>query len=250
MGVFGLLLLSALLVVVEGLRHYHTDGRVRFRSQVLCLSKKSKKNNESKGFGKKVIEMPAIEDISVPRDADGNVISVEDQNSSTMSMKSAESKASVSATTTSNASDDDVDALFKKYGIKDNTTDKKKVISRTKDGKLVTKLAPKEYDPSRPFGEAVLAGISPQLQLKIDSILVTGTFFALLFVVLCGVGMSAGALQIVFPTIEVSSDIDAVIKNVLTPLFTPSLGIFFFFSITFGLFKFAQISSSQTVYRE
>ncbi len=250
MGVFGLLLLAALLVAAEGLRNSQINAHVKLRSQILYLSKKSKKNNESKGFGKKMIEMPAIDDIKVPRDADGNLISVEDSNSSTVNVKSTESKASVSASTTSNASDDDVDALFKKYGIKDNTTDKKKIISKTKDGKLVTKLAPKEYDPNRPFGEAVLAGISPQLQSKIDNILVTGTFAALLFVVLCGVGISAGALQIVFPNIEVSPDIDAIIKNFLTPSFTPSLGIFFFFSITFGLFKFAQISSSQTVYRE
>ena len=246
MGFFHLLLLVALLVIVDGLRGY-CNVRTSFKLHQLHLSKKSKKSNESKGFGKKA-ELPVIDDIKVPRDADGNVVSVEDPNSTSLSTNSMGS--STSTTSTTNVKDDDVDALFKKYGIKDNTSDKKKIITKTKDGKLSTKLAPKEYDPDRPFGEAVLAGISPQLQTKIDNILVTGTFAALLFVVLCGVGISAGALQIVFPNIEISPDVDALIKNFLTPSFTPSLGIFFFFSITFGLFKFAQISSSQTVYRE
>lgn len=43
---------------------------------------------------------------------------------------------------------------------------------------------------------------------------------------------------------------DAIVTNLLTPAFTPALLIFLFFSVTFGLFKFAQISSDQTVYRE
>lgn len=241
-----LLLLAALIVVAEGLQCCYKNVNVKYRLQKLHLSKKLKKNNESKGFGKKMIETPVVDGIQVPRDADGNVASVDDSTATAMDTESAISR----STTAKVNDDDDVDALFKKYGIKDNTSDKKKVIAKTKDGKLVTKLASKEYDPDRPFGEAVLAGISPQLQAKLDNILVTGTFIALVFVVLCGVGISAGALQIVFPSIEVSPDVDAIIKNFLTPSFTPALGVFFFFSITFGLFKFAQISSSQTVYRE
>jgi hypothetical protein len=50
--------------------------------------------------------------------------------------------------------------------------------------------------------------------------------------------------------LEVPETFDALIVNVLTPAFTPAFLIFLFFSVTFGLFKFAQISSSQTVYKE
>ena len=46
------------------------------------------------------------------------------------------------------------------------------------------------------------------------------------------------------------ASLNYVLKDVLTPAFTPSIGIFFLFSITFGLFKFAQISSQATVYTE
>lgn len=49
---------------------------------------------------------------------------------------------------------------------------------------------------------------------------------------------------------EVSSDVDNIVSNILSPSFTPALGVFLFFSVTYGLFKFAQISNSQTVYRE
>ena len=62
--------------------------------------------------------------------------------------------------------------------------------------------------------------------------------------------LSAGAIEVVFKDITIPDAMDSFITNFLTPAFTPALGVFFFFSITFGLFKFAQISSDQTVYRE
>jgi hypothetical protein len=131
------------------------------------------------------------------------------------------------------------DELFKKYGISDGEN-----VPRSK------KAVKKERSDDAPFGEEVLAGIPFSLQQKIDNILVTSTLLALSFVIISGVGMSAGALKVVFPDIQVPEAVDGLITNFLTPAFTPGIGIFFFFSITFGLFKFAQISSSQTVYRE
>jgi hypothetical protein len=62
--------------------------------------------------------------------------------------------------------------------------------------------------------------------------------------------MSFGAVKVVFPEFGVDSNIDGIIENVLTPAFTPSLLLFFLSSITYGLFKFAQVSSTDTVYRE
>ena len=65
-----------------------------------------------------------------------------------------------------------------------------------------------------------------------------------------GIGISYGAFKVVFPTIPIPQTIDDFIIQVLTPSFTPTVVIFFFFSINYGLFKYAQISSVRTVYRE
>lgn len=131
----------------------------------------------------------------------------------------------------------DENDVFKKYGISEENSKK---AEQSKAKSTVDKA----------FGESVLEKIPAELQLRIDNILVTLTFGALLFVVLSGVGISLGALKVVFPSFEISEESDAIIKNFLTPAFTPALGIFLLFSTTFGLYKFAQISSSQTVYKE
>ena len=62
--------------------------------------------------------------------------------------------------------------------------------------------------------------------------------------------MSFGAFKVVFPTVVVPEYLDDLIANILSPSFTLSIGVFFMFSITLGLFKYAQISSSKTVYTE
>jgi len=87
-------------------------------------------------------------------------------------------------------------------------------------------------------------------QQQIDNILVTVTFLALIFVISCGVSISVGAYKIVSPTFEVNSDLDNLLTNYLSPAFTPALIFFLFCSVTFGIFKFAQISNNQTVYKE
>ena len=137
-----------------------------------------------------------------------------------------------------------IDAIFKKYGINDdpNRAAKAKAASDAK------KKSASGADA--PFGESIIAKLTPEMQMKYDNVLVTGVSVSLSFVVLCGVGISAGSLKVVFPDINLPAGLDDVITNFLTPSFTPALGVFFLFSTSFGLFKFAQISSSQTVYKE
>jgi hypothetical protein len=135
------------------------------------------------------------------------------------------------------------DDIFKKYGI---NTNPKANGAKIKDNKKVG--SGKDGEPV--FGENVMANIPMATQAQIDNVLVTGTFLALSFVVLSGIGISLGAFKVVFPQVEISPEIDSLIVNILSPSFTPALFIFFAFSITFGLFKYAQVSSSQTVYRE
>ena len=112
------------------------------------------------------------------------------------------------------------------------------------------KFEGKEVATEAPFGEAVMAGIAPELQMKIDNFLLISTFAALTFVIVSGIGITLGAFKIVFKDVQISAEVDGLITNFLSPAFTPALGVFLFFSVTFGLFKYAQISSSQTVYRE
>lgn len=193
-----------------------TRTRVDFTKNAFELySKKSSK--KSKGFGgDKVVESPPQVDDEISKPPPD----VEEKKPSTTQVPL------------------DQDAIFSKYGISDR--------SATKKAKPEKKVAPGD----RPFGEAVLEKIPPRTQMQIDNILVTMTFSALAFTLLCGVAISATATRVVFPQFAISSEIDQIITNFLTPAFTPSLIFLLLCSSTFGLFKFAQISSSQTVYKE
>ena len=143
-------------------------------------------------------------------------------------------------------SETDADAIFKKYGIKDGDSNKTKSAAKKKPKNKNKKGEPEET----PFGQSVLAGIPADTQMKIDNTLVTCVSLSLGFVVLSGISISLGAYTVVFPDVHIPEWLDGLITNFLSPAFTPALGIFFFFSTTFGLFKFAQISSDQTVYKE
>lgn len=142
----------------------------------------------------------------------------------------------------------DADAIFKKYGIKDGQTAKSKSSSKSK--KANKKKNRKGEVEESPFGQSVLANIPAETQLRIDNTLVALVSASLGFVVLSGISISLGAYTVVFPETKIPEWLDGLITNFLSPAFTPALGIFFFFSTTFGLFKFAQISSDQTVYKE
>ena len=129
------------------------------------------------------------------------------------------------------------EAIFSKYGISDGAKSQKAAKK---------KVAPED----RAFGESVLEKIPAKTQMQIDNILVVITFSALLFVLLSGIGISISATKLVYPSLEINEQLDQIITNFLSPAFTPALGFLLLCSSTFGLFKFAQISSSQTVYKE
>lgn len=148
------------------------------------------------------------------------------------------------ATKKSGASNDDIDAILQKYGVKDDKAAKARAKAKADSERGGAK------GKDAPFGEGIIAKLDTATQQKFDSILITGVSISLGFVILCGIGISAGAIEVVFKDITIPDAMDSFITNFLTPAFTPALGVFFFFSITFGLFKFAQISSDQTVYRE
>lgn len=142
----------------------------------------------------------------------------------------------------------DADAVFKKYGIGKGQSDRfgNEVKQPTSTGSKRT-LKPGE---TRAFGESVLERFSPSQLGKIDSILVTGSVGSLIVVVLLGIGISFGAVKVVFPNFAIDTNIDSIIENFLIPAFTPAVLLFFLSSITYGLFKYAQAQSVDTVYRE
>lgn len=177
---------------------------------------KSKGSSESKGF-KKVVSPPQIVSTDSTKDSltKNEMISNEDEI--------------------------DADAIFRKYKISDGQSLPKKKTQKKETA---------EYDEKAAFGKDLMGNMSFEQQSKIDSILLTAVFTALTFVITSGVAISFGAFKVVYPSIEISPTFENIITNILTPAFTPSLGIFFLFSTTFGLFKFAQISNTQTVYKE
>jgi hypothetical protein len=143
----------------------------------------------------------------------------------------------------------DLDSIFKKYGIEENKG-KGFGAPHPQHQKQKQQVSSSSAGGEQPFGKAVLDKVDEKLQAKIDKGLITLTFLSLAFCVLCGLAISSSAIEVVFPQYKMGESVDFILKDVLTPAFTPSIGIFFFFSITFGIFKFAQISSNATVYRE
>ena len=101
-----------------------------------------------------------------------------------------------------------------------------------------------------PFGQSVIEKFDAKTLQGIDNFLITGAFVALAASVLIGVGISASAFRVVFPQYEFKEEWTVFIEDVLTPSFAPVIGVFFFFSITYGLLKFAQVSSDDAVYKE
>ena len=185
------------------------------------------KKSRGQGFGKvKETSAPVIENNSSGDTSESTIITPSEMNSGMV-------------TATPQASN--AEEIFKKYGIKDGDNQSKKAASKKTTG---TKAV------DAPFGESVINGIPAPMQAKIEDILITLTFSALTYLIVSGIGLSSGALKVVYPGFEMPTALDSIVVNVLTPSFAPALAIFLFFSVTFGLFKFAQISSNQTVYKE
>jgi len=193
-------------------------------------AKKRDKNSPGKGFLKKTIV-----------DTKNNVI-LERENKN----KGATSDYSVSNDSSGDDDGDDesrkTELLLKKYNIGQGGDSMKSRNGKTKNNRV--------NDEESPFGQKVLASIPMKLQRQIDNTLITATFASLLFVVLCGLGISYGAFKLVFPSVVLDPTIDSVIINILSPAFTPAFLVFLLCSVTLGVFKFAQISSDQTVYKE
>ena len=182
------------------------------------------KKSRGQGFGK--VKEPSTPVIENNISGDVTIAAPTEMNSGTVKPTSQPSNA---------------EEIFKKYGIKDGDNQSQKAA---------TKKATRDTATDAPFGESVLAGIPAPMQAKIEDILITLTFSALTYLIVSGIGLSSGALKVVFPGFEIPAALDSITINILTPSFGPALVIFLIFSVTFGTFKFAQISSNQTVYRE
>eukprot|EP01041_Mallomonas_annulata_P004662 gene4662-9248_t len=220
------LLLQLLMISINVQSFILNSGRGRlYRCTSVLTAKKIKP--KGKGFGSEKVVTNNMEDATSDE--------IVPSNDNELSSEIIKSKPS-----TSKSGDAiDTDAIFTKYGISD-----KKVTTPKKSAPK-----PKRVEDAA-FGESVLEKIPEKTQVLIDNILVTITFSALLFVVSSGVGISISAVKIVFPEFGVNEGVDEIIKNFLSPAFTPALVFFLLCSSTFGLFKYAQISSSKTVYKE
>ena len=215
------------------LRQTGVTDKLSRQNSLLLLAKKLK--TESKGFSPKKVKVVKVEDEEEVSEGQDST-SIIRTNTSAMQQ------------TQNFDGETDADAIFKKYGIKDGETNKSS--SATKKKKASKKKGKKGEPEENPFGQSVLANIPAETQLKIDSTLVTCVSASLGFVILSGISISLGAYTVVFPETKIPEWLDGLVTNFLSPAFTPALFIFFFFSTTFGLFKFAQISSDQTVYKE
>ena len=193
---------------------------------------KKKSTEGSKGFKPKV-EVVDPEEVLIQDTQEQTVANVEKKSAAQMKREALEAKEDYA----------DADAIFRKYRISNGEN-----LPSIKSSKK--KALPGAVEDETPFGREVMANMSFEQQAKLDKLLVSAVFVALSFVILCGIAISFGAFRVVYPDIQISAELDSFITNFLDPAFTPALGVFFLFSITFGLFKFAQISNSQSVYKE
>ena len=200
-----------------------TNFRPGLSTPKLSSAFAKRKKQESKGFGKQRKVEEAIQIASSEENPQND-------------------RLSGPSTTEDNLTD--ADMVFKKYGIGQKET-AVKPASNQKSNRV------KSNNPEEsPFGEKIIEKIPESTQLKIENTLIALTFTTLTFSILCGIAISAEAFKVVFPEVEIPPALGSLITNVLSPAFTPSVGVFLLFSTTFGLFKFAQISSNESVYRE
>lgn len=207
------------------------------RSKFSVLNDKKTKT-EAKGFAPKKVKVIKVEDNEIDEE--------EEEEEEAKPVKSISQAIFQEA---GKGGETDADAIFKKYGIKDGESNATKAAAQKKKNSKNKKNKKGKVEES-PFGQSVLANFPAEVQLKIDNTLVALVFLSLSFVILCGVGISTKAFELVRPDVKIPVSVDSFITNFLDPAFTPSFLIFFFFSITFGIFKFAQVSSDQTVYKE
>jgi len=223
-------LIAFLILVLECSGYLRSLQKRQLGFNSTLFVKKKGKRKQGNGFGEKNI-------IPVEKVIDATISEVDTEITTPISIPE-------------KAKESDFEAIINKYNIGKGETTAPYMTARERE--IMTKKKALKNVPmeDQPFGFSTISKIDPKQQQKLDNVLLTGAFGSLAFVVLCGIGISLGAFNIVFKDFELSPEIDSLIKNILDPAFTPALGVFFFFSITYGLFKFAQLSSEQTVYRE
>lgn len=244
--IIGCIFLTTTAIAFSPLINKNTIGIHKYKLNTSLYAKKEQ--IQSKGFGTKKKQIKKENNTDEVKEKDVKNVNEDSLQSSAQPILG--SSKAILKEAQSNNGETDAEAIFKKYGIKDGESNKSKTATKIKKNMKNKKKNAKGETEESPFGQSVLANLAPEVQLKIDNTLVTCTFLSLLFVVLSGISISLGAYTIVFPETKIPPELDNIIKNFLSPAFTPALFVFFFFSITFGLFKFAQISSDQTVYKE
>eukprot|EP01039_Chlorochromonas_danica_P009165 gene9164-10117_t len=212
-------------------------------SYVTLFAKKAKGSPKTrKGFGKPVAtttttssgEEDEVKEVNSSLSSPSETISTEAQPTRTTPVIPPTTESTVQ-----HKDDDDVlQAVYSRYKG-----------SAVKPNQQLKKKAKKIVDEEG-FGGKVLAKIPLPLQEKIDNILLWGTSLSLTTVIVIGLAASSGALKVVYPDVHIPEAADRFIQDALIPALTPTIIFFLFFSVTFGLFKFAQISSSETTYRE
>ena len=123
--------------------------------------------------------------------------------------------------------------IFKKYGVATGG-------ARVQDSS----------DGSEPSFSLDLINLVPDAaQSAIDRVLVLMVGLSLAVFVSGGVAITIEAFAVASKQ-ALPPSLDAFIVNIVEPAFTPSVGVFFFFSISLGLFKGAQLSREDANYAE
>jgi hypothetical protein len=246
---------SPFFVPSSSLSHYGKTG-VFYSSSIVLLAKKRGKGTKpasEKGFGVAAPEIEATMDaprtVGESEMSPSNAAELLDKTFSSPAPDASGSVGVGELTPTSQKvlKETDADAIFRKYGISDG--------SEAREAAAVAEKRKEERrleldDPDRPFGKEVISGFSYDAQQQIENLLLPLTFTVLSYCILCGVAISSGAFTVVFPDFVMPEGIASTIENVLVPSFLPASGTFLFLSVTYGLFKFAQISSTATEYKE
>ena len=125
------------------------------------------------------------------------------------------------------------EAIFKKYGVAMGG-------ARVQDAS----------DGSEPSFSLDLINLVPDAaQSAIDRALVLAVGLSLAVFVASGVAITIEAFAVASKQ-TLPPFLDSFIVNIVEPAFTPSVGVFFFFSISLGLFKGAQLSREDANYAE
>lgn len=160
----GLIIQSNLVVNTNRIRYNHLNN-------FQLYAKKDKKNKDvtTKGFKKSTTNNNNI----IENDLSNSIFNnIENNNNDSLLL---DKKNIITEEKQFKTTDD----VYKKYGINTDYSSNNNKKKQLKDKRTKEEI---------PFGEEVLAKVPMKLQRQIDNILITGTFIALSFVVLCGIG--------------------------------------------------------------